>query len=751
VVEDGRLVGVQPFAGDPDPSPLLGNFLGSVQSEARVKHPAIRKGWLERGPGPDPRRGDDTHVEVSWERALDLLGDELRRVYARHGARACYGGSYGWASAGRFHHAQSQVHRFLNLLGGYTRSVNSYSQGAAEVIFPRVLGLKASDFLTSSTSWPVIAEHTGLFVAFGGIPLKNSAVTGGGTGEHMTAPALRAAKDKGVRFVCVSPLRDDMPEWLEAQWLAIEPGTDTALMLALAWVLRDEGLADKAFLASHCVGYEEFENYLSGAKDGIAKTPEWAAAITGIAAEEIVALARQMAAHRTMVTTSWSLQRSWFGEQPMWMSVALAAMLGQIGLPGGGLGHGYGMTSSTGMDFMARMPSLPQGRNAVASFIPVARIADMLLNPGQPFEYDGATLRYPEIRTVYWCGGNPFHHHQDLARLGRAFARPDTVVVHEPFWTATARHADIVLPATTTLERNDIGASAMARHVFAMKQALSPVGEARNDFDIFSGLAARLGVREAFTEGRDEMQWLRLLYEQWRAGLPEDLGTMPAFDAFWEKGVIELSRPARKPQVLLREFREQPAQFPLRTPSGRIELRSGTIAEFGYPDCPGHPVWRAPMEWRGNAHPGQLVLIANNPRSRLHSQLDNGEFSHGTKVAGREPIRLNPRDALSRGIAEGDLVKVSSVRGTCLAGTVLSDAVRPGVAQLSTGAWLDVRDLPGIGPACINGNPNILTEDRGTSSLAQGATGQLCLVQVEKFTGEAPQTRTPGLQAKEKP
>ena len=558
VVDDGRLVGVQPFAGDPDPSPLLRNFLGSVQSEARVRRPSIRKGWLERGPGPDPRRGEDTYVEVPWEQALDLLGDELRRVYADHGAQACYGGSYGWASAGRFHHAQSQVHRFLNLLGGYTRSVNTYSQGAAEVIFPRVLGLTAGDFLTSSTAWPVIAEHTGLFVAFGGIPLKNSAVTGGGTGEHRTAPALRAAKENGVRFVCVSPLRDDMPEWLEAQWLAIEPGTDTALMLALAWVLRNEGLANEAFLASHCVGYEAFAKYVSGEEDGVAKTPEWAAAITGLAAGEIAALARDMARNRTLVSTSWSLQRSWHGEQPMWMSVALAAMLGQIGLPGGGIGHGYGMTAATGMEYMGRMPAFPQGRNAVQAFIPVARIADMLLKPGEAFEYDGSTLRYPEIRMVYWCGGNPFHHHQDLARLARAFAKPDTVVVHEPFWTATARHADIVLPATTTLERNDIGCSPMARHVFAMKRALDPVGQARNDFDIFSGLAARLGVREAFTEGRDESRWLRFLYEQWRTGLQEDLGPVPAFDEFWDKGVVELAPRARKPQVLLRDFREDP-------------------------------------------------------------------------------------------------------------------------------------------------------------------------------------------------
>jgi biotin/methionine sulfoxide reductase len=738
-------VGVAPFAGDPDPSPLLANFLGSVQSDARVKRPAIRKGWLENGPGHDPGRGSDSFVEVSWERALGLLSAELRRIYAHHGAQACFGGSYGWASAGRFHHAQGQVHRFLNTLGGYTRSVNSYSQGAAEVIFPRVLGLAAADFLSLSNSWPVIAQNTQVFVAFGGIPLKNASVNSGGTGEHMTGPALRAAKEKGVRFVCISPLRDDMPDWLDAQWIAIEPGTDTALMLALAWVLRDEGLADRDFLARYCTGYERFEGYLSGASDGIAKTPAWAAAITGLAPAVIVDLAREMARNRTLVSTSWSLQRSWYGEQPMWMSVVLAAMLGQIGLPGGGLGHGYGMTASTGMDYVARMPALPQGRNAVEDFIPVARIADMLLNPGAEFEYDGRTHRYPDIRMVYWCGGNPFHHHQDLTRLSRAFAAPETVVVHDPFWTASARHADIVLPATTTLERNDIGASPMARHVIAMKRAIDPVGEARSDYDIFSALAARLGVREAYTEGRDEMQWLRHLYGQWRAGLPADMGVVPAFDEFWESGWIELAPTDRPPQVLLGDFRADPERSPLKTPSGRIELWSEEIAGFGYADCPGHPVWQAPLEWRGASRKGQLVLIANNPRSRLHSQLDNGQFSRSTKVAGREPVRLHPQDAAARGIGEGDLVRIFNSRGSCLAGAVLSDAVRPGVAQLSTGAWLDVRELPGAGATCINGNPNVLTSDRGTSSLAQGSVGQLCLVEIEKFSGDVPKTRLPEL------
>jgi biotin/methionine sulfoxide reductase len=744
---DGRIARVIPFEGDPAPSPLLRNFEGEGLHRARVLAPAIRKGWLEsRGKGTAQRalRGRDGYVEVSWDEALTLLADELRRVYGEHGAAAVYGSSYGWASAGRFHHAQSQVHRFLNALGGYTASVNTYSQGASAVVFPHVLGITVNDLLQQSTSWDSIIAHTRLFVAFGGVPLKNSAVCAGGTGEHRIEAQLRAARAAGTRFVLVSPQRCDLPDWLEAEWLAIEPGTDTALMLALAHVIDAESWADRDFLARYCVGTEKWLDYVRGRSDGMAKTPAWAAAITGIAAERIIALAREMAGCRSLITTSWSLQRTWHGEQPIWASIALAALLGQIGLPGGGVGHGYGMTASTGQPFVAKMPTLDQGRNPVQAFIPVARVADMLLQPGAAYEYNGRELHYPDIRMVYWCGGNPFHHHQDLQRLRQAFARPETIVVHEPFWTATARHADIVLPATTTLERNDIGGSGNARHVFAMKQVIAPVGEARNDFDIFGALAQRLGVTDAFTEGRDETGWLEYLYEQWRAQLPSALGPVPPFDRFWEAGVVALPAVARAhEQVLLSAFREDPDGRPLDTPSGRIEITSQRVEDFGYAECPGHAVWQEPPEWRGAALAQKypLVLVANNPRTRLHSQLDAGPFSAGSKIGGREPLRMHPADAAVRDIRAGDIVRVFNDRGSLLAGVSITEDLKPGVAQIATGAWLDLQPIAGGVDACVHGNPNVLTQDRGTSRLAQGCIGQLSLVEVEAFRAPAPATQ----------
>ncbi|MEA2515123.1 MAG: biotin/methionine sulfoxide reductase [Thermomicrobiales bacterium] len=739
VVENGAVVGVRPFARDADPSPILENIPGSLRHQTRIAQPMIRAGWLDRGPGPDERRGAEPFVPVSWETAIDLLSGELRRVYDTYGSAGVYGGSYGWASAGRFHHAQSQLHRFLNCLGGYVRSVNTYSHAAGEVILPRIVGTFRG-LLTHATAWSVIAEHANLIVAFGGIPLKNTAVSPGGISRHTARDRIRAAKERGVEFVLFSPLRDDLPEFTDAEWHALRPGTDVAVMLGLAYTLLTEGLHDKEFLARYCVGFDRFERYLLGDEDGQAKTAEWAEAISGIPTEAIRALARRMASGRALINVNWSLQRTDHGEQAPWMGLVLAAMLGQVGLPGGGFGFGYGSMGYMGeAPLRAGVPSLPQRKNLEPAYIPVSHVSDMLLRPGESFDYDGEQLRYPDVKLVYWCGGNPFHHHQDLGRLRRALARPETIVVHDPFWTGMARHADIVIPATMSLERNDLAGATNDHYLVAMHQAVEPNQQARNDYDTFSDLAEKLGVSQRFTEGRSEMEWLRHLYECWRSPLEEMGQTLPSFEEFWQMGYLELEF-TEDDIVCLEAFRHDPEGAPLRTPSGKIEIFSEAIDSFGYDDCPGHPAWLEPVEWLGAAKAATfpLQLIANNPRTRLHSQLDVGAFSQSSKIQGREPIRIHPDDAAMRGIEDGDVVRVFNDRGSCLAGALLSRDVRAGVVQLSTGAWYDPLDPADPGSMCVHGNPNVLTLDKGTSRLGQGNIGQHALVQVERWEGELP-------------
>ena len=498
---EGDIVAVNPVPWDKNPSRIGQSLPDAVTSQTRIRRPAVRAGYLQQGPASREGRGKEPFVEVSWEVALDLLARELRSVKARCGNEAIYGGSYGWASAGRFHHAQSQLHRFLKGFGGYTASTNTYSSAAGERILPHILG-PLSPLHRQHTHFSELARECQLFVAIGGLPLRNAQVNGGGANDHMLPYWLDKMQANGTRFINISPVRNDLSAVPDAEWLAIRPGTDTALLLALSYVLIAESLYDQAFVASHTVGFAPYRAYLLGEHDGVAKTPAWAAAITGLDAQRIADLAREMARHRTMVNISWSIQRARQGEQAYWATVALTALLGQIGTPGGGLGFGYACTNLAGAVRKAFSgPRLPAGENAVDSVIPVARLSDMLLHPGEAYEFDGQQLRYPDIRLVYWAGGNAFHHHQDINRLCEAWRRPETVVVHEQYWTAQAKFSDIVLPATTSLEREDIGSGGHDGFMIAMSAQIPPVGEARDDYAIFHDLADRLGFGEQFSEG----------------------------------------------------------------------------------------------------------------------------------------------------------------------------------------------------------------------------------------------------------
>jgi len=636
-VEAGRVSRLKPFAHDPEPSPIGQSIPAALHSPTRVLRPSVRKSYLDHGPGAaTDRRGVDPFVEVSWNEALDIVAKEVDRVRKTYGNASIFAGSYGWSSAGRFHHAQSQVHRFMNCVGGYVAHVGTYSLGAA---------------------------HT----------------------------------------------------------------------------LVSENLHDAKFLSTYAVGFEPFRAYLMGETDGQPKDAAWAAHLCDVPAQVIVDLARRMAAVRSFLTTSWSLQRADHGEQPFWLTMTLGAMLGQIGLPGGGFGLGYGSVNAEGSHASPFSgPVLPQGTNPVKTPIPCARISDMLLNPGGTYDFDGKPRTFPDIHLIYWCGGNPFHHHQDLNKLLRAWRKPDTIVIHEQFWTPAAKHADVVLPATTMLERDDIGSSGRDRYMIAMRKAVEAPGEARDDYTIFADLSERLGTKRTYTENRSALEWLRYLYEASRERADRFGIELPGFDDFWRNGYFEVPRPAHAP-VLFAGFRADPVKNKLATPSGRLEIGSDTIAQFGYDDCPGHPVWFEPVEWLGDPdrrYP--LHLISSQPSTKLHSQYDHGVVSQANKIRGREPIRLHPADAAVRGLKEGDIVRVFNDRGQCLAGVRIEEGLKQGVTQMSTGAWYDPL-VPGeLGTLDKHGNPNVLTIDKGTSRLTQATSAHTCLVQVERYDGELP-------------
>ena len=503
LVEDGRIVGVEPFADDPAPSPIIHSVAEWAKPDRRVLRPMIREGWLRSGgAGDGAERGNERFVALPWDEALEMVASEIGRVAAAHGNASIFAGSYGWTSCGRVHHASTLLKRMLNLVGGYTGHVDTYSIAAGPVILRHTLGDDRACGGQANTL-DNIAAHSETLVVFGAMSPRTAQSEAGGIGAHHLEGYLRQIADRGVRVVHVSPLRDDLPEWLNAEWWPIRPNTDAALMLGLAGEIVAQGRHDAGFLARCTSGSDEFLAYLRGDRDGLRKDAAWASGVTGLPIQAIGALAARLLQTRSMLTVSWALQRAHHGEQPFWAALGLAAVIGQIGLPGGGVGYGYGSLGGVGSPFaVGKSPGMSQGVKAIDSFIPVARISDMLLNPGARFTYQGETRTYPDVRLVYWAGGNPFHHHQDLNRLAQAWQRPETIIVQDPMWTATARRADIVLPASTSIERNDLAGNKRSDVIAAMHKAIEPLGQSRSDFDILNTLSERMGVGAAFNEGR---------------------------------------------------------------------------------------------------------------------------------------------------------------------------------------------------------------------------------------------------------
>ncbi|WP_372573788.1 molybdopterin-dependent oxidoreductase [Ruegeria jejuensis] len=739
ITEGDEGIDLHPNPENPSPAQIGDGWLSAAtDKKARILQPAIRKGWLDGDAGRN--RCDDAYMQMPWDEVLDIAAGEIARVSKDHGNQAIFGGSYGWASAGRFHHSQSQLRRFLNLTGGYVAARDTYSHAAAEVILPYITGMPLKQLEEGLTSWPLIAENCSLMLAFGGISGRTAQIASGGTWSHEVQDWLRHAARNRMRTICVSPLDTDYDTVPAETWLPIRPGSDVALMLALSHELIRNGWQDEAFLARYTHGYGRFRAYVMGESDGIAKSPEWAGPLCDLEPAEIAELAATLSREKVMISVAWGLQRADHGEQTVWAALALACLLGQIGQPGTGFGFGYGSTTPPGRPRrFIHWPSVPQGNNAVADFIPVARVADMLLNPGGSYTYDGQTRSYPDIRLVYWCGGNPFHHHQDLLRLERAWTRPETVIVQDHSWTATAKRADIVLPATTPLEREDLFLNRRDPNLIAMRQALQPVGDGRHDHDIFCGLATRLGLEQAFSEGRDAAGWQAWLWDECRKVASREGIDLPEYERFLEAGHFEIPD-NHETRILFRDFIDNPEGQPLATPSGKIELYSEAIAAMDHADCPGHPAWLEPAEWLGAAEPDQLHLISNQPATRLHSQLDNGLASRSHKIEGRERCRLHPAKAAALGLREGDVVRIFNDRGACLAAVELSDHMRQDVVVLPTGAWLDLQDTPD-GRLDVHGNPNVLTIDKGASGLTQGNISHTALVRVEKWVAPLPDIR----------
>ena len=747
-VKDGKIVSSTGALAKTIPNSLQSTAADQVHTTARIQHPMVRKSYLDNPLQPAKGLGEDTYVQVSWEQALKLIHEQHDRIRKANGPSAIFAGSYGWRSSGVLHKAQTLLQRYMNLAGGYSGHSGDYSTGAAQVIMPHVVG--SVEVYEQQTSWPLILENSQVVVLWGMNPLNTLKIAWSSTDEQ-GLEYFHQLKKSGKPVIAIDPIRSETIEFFgdNATWIAPNMGTDVALMLGIAHTLMTQGKHDKVFLEKYTTGYPQFEEYMTGKSDNTPKSAAWAAEITGVPEAQIVKLAELMAANRTMLMAGWGIQRQQYGEQKHWMLVTLAAMLGQIGTPGGGFGFSYHYSNGGNPTRVGGV--LPEMSAAIAGqaseaaddggmrAIPVARIVDALENPGGKYQHNGKEQTYPNIKMIWWAGGGNFTHHQDTNRLIKAWQKPEMIVVSECYWTAAAKHADIVLPITTSFERNDLTMTGdySNQHIVPMKQVVAPQFEARNDFDVFADLAELLkpGGKEIYTEGKDEMAWLKFFYDAAQKGARAQRVTMPMFNAFWQQNkLIEMRRSEKNEQyVRYGDFRADPVKNALGTPSGKIEIYSKTLEKFGYKDCPAHPTWLAPDEWKGTADEKQLQLLTAHPAHRLHSQLNYAELRKKYAVADREPITIHTEDAARFGIANGDLVRVWNKRGQILTGAVVTDGIKKGVVYVHEGAWPDLEN--GL---CKNGSANVLTADIPSSQLANACAGNSALVYIEKYTGNAP-------------
>lgn len=735
---------------------MLNGIKGIIYSPSRVRYPMVRLDWLKKHKYSADTRGNNRFIRVTWDEALDLFYRELERIQKDYGPWALHAGQTGWNQTGSFNNCTAHMQRAVGMHGNFITKVGDYSTGAGQTIMPYVLG--STEVYAQGTSWSEILENSDNIVLWANDPVKNLQV-GWNCETHESFKYLAQLKEKvakgEINVLSVDPVKNKTQRYLENDHLYINPLTDVAFMLAVAHVLYNEDLYDKKFIDTYCLGFEEFIQYVQGkTKDKVEKTPEWAATICGVKADKIREFARMLVSGRTQILMGWCIQRQEHGEQPYWAAAVVAAMVGQIGLPGGGISYGHHYSSigvpSTGFAGPGGFPrNLDQGMkpkwdnndfNGYSRTIPVARWIDCLLEPGKEINYNGGKVKLPDFKMMVISGCNPWHHHQDRNRMKKAFRKLQTVVTIEFAWTATCRFSDIVLPACTQWERNDIDVygSYSNKGLIAMHRLVDPLFQSKPDFQIMSELTQRFGRREEYTRGMSEMEWIESLYNDCKKA-NEGKFEMPEFNEFWEKSVLDFGE--GKPWVRHADFRKDPELNPLGTPSGFIEITSRKIGRYGYEHCQEHPMWFEKSE-RSHGGPGSdkypFWLQSCHPDKRLHSQMcESEEFRATYAVQGREPVYINPADAKAKGIKDGDLVRVFNGRGQLLAGAVLTDSYPRGVIRIEEGAWygpLNEKE----GAICTYGDPNTLTQDIGSSELAQATSANTCIVDFEKFTGKVP-------------
>jgi anaerobic dimethyl sulfoxide reductase subunit A len=715
-VKDGVIVRISTDeAPDRAERPQLRACLKGRSLRNRIHHPD-RLRYPMRRVG---NRGEGKFRRISWDEAVDFIAAQLRSVVDRHGPGAVYI-QYGTGDCGAIT-GVAAARRLMNLMGGYLGYYNSYSSACLRYTAPYVVGYR------DTSSYQTLLQSK-LIVLNGFNPAET-------VFETNSNYYLAQARDAGAKVIVIDPRLTETAATFGDQWIPLKPTTDAALFVAMAHVIITENLHDQGFLDKYCVGFDEehmppglprglsFLSYVLGAADGVARTPEWAEPITGIEARVIRQLAREYATIKpAQLIQGLGPQRHACGEESVRCGIVLACMTGNLGIPGGGWGGGEG-SRNLGLD----VGGLPTGINHVAATIPVFLWTDAVVRGTEMTAEDGVKNGplTSNIRFIFNIASNTLvNQHADINRttaILRDESKVQCIVVSDHFMTASARFADVLLPADNSLERCDIGFPwSGEKYVLFGNQVLDPPFECRHDYWWLSRVAEKLGLGEKFTEGRTAEAWLRQIIGKARETDPE----FPAYEELQQKGIYRKDAEA---YVAFEKEISDPGAHPFKTPSGKIEIFSRTLYDMNKPDTipavPKYvPAWEGPEDSMISRFP--LQCIGPHSKRRTHSTFDESPWM---EEAEPQLMWISPRDAAVRGIAEGDRAKVFNERGALLIRAHLTKRIRPGVVAIPQGAWY----APDGNGVCRRGCINVLTSQKPTP-LAHGNAQHTILVEVEK-------------------
>ena len=677
-VKDGKIVHI---ATDDRPMPNLRACLrGLSQREVvyardRLTQPLRRAG----------EKGEGRFEPISWEKALETVSNELLRVRKDYGNPAILLMEY-FGSLSPLQGSGKAARRFFSFFGGCTTLWGNTSLEAAQF----------SSLATFGTTFTGTSRdnflHSRLIILWGWNPFTTR--FGPDTEYYLTQ-----AKKAGAKIVCVDPRLNPSGKTLAEQWIPLKPGTDTAMLIAMAFVMITEDLCDHSFIKSYTVGFEAFEDYILGKEDGVPKTPRWAEERTGVKAETIQQLARDYATLKpAALVAGWAPGRTAFGEQYHRAASTLAALTGNIGVTGG---YASGGTGRIPLGFLRETLPVP---GDLGPALHVSEVYNALLK--------GRSGGYPsDIKLLYIVGSNLLNQFLNANKGAQALRAVEFIVAHERFLTPTARYADIVLPVTTALERADIGQPWTGGPYFIyMQKAIEPLHDTKSDLAILSELASRLNLSGYNTKSDEE--WLKAFVE----ATPE----IPDYETFVQKGFHHI--PLDKPWVAFRQQIEEHHPFPTR--SGRIEIYSQTIAEMNHPLIPPIPKYMEP--WEGPKDPltanYPLQLVSPHAMTRVNSQFDNVPR---LKSLADDAVWLSPKDAELRSIHTGDRVRIFNDRGQMMRAAKVTREMMQGVVSLDAGAWY-CPDNQGVDQGgCVN---TLTKDDR---SPAGAFVSNSCLVQIE--------------------